>query len=191
MRLCVGAICISVGATSLYLPTPMKQTRMHLTSLLAMPFDFLPTTPVQYVTRRLFQRLLEAHPDLFDRLGEHRRCRFSFTPTDLPLIFLVEPEGPSLSLKRKGAIVSADAGVEAPLVMLLALLEGRCDGDALFFSRDLQVTGDMEAILALRNALDDCDIDLPRDLSQLGGPVASLVAKFTTEIRCRALKEMV
>ena len=169
----------------------MKQTRMHLTSLLAMPFDVLPITPVQYVARRLFQRLFEAHPDLFDRLGEHRRCRFSFTPTDLPHVFLVEPAGPRLSLKRKGGVVSADAGVEAPLVMLLALLEGRCDGDALFFSRDLQVTGDMEAILALRNALDDCDIDLPRDLSQLGGPFASLVAKFVTEIRCRALKEMV
>ncbi|WP_029620837.1 ubiquinone anaerobic biosynthesis accessory factor UbiT [Pseudorhizobium marinum] len=163
---------------------------MRLTSLLAMPLDALPIIPVQHVTQRLFQRLLEAHPDLFDRLGEYRGCRFSFTPTDLPLIFLVEPGGPSLSLKRKGAVVSADAGVEAPLVMLLALLEGRCDADALFFSRDLQVSGDMEAILALRNALDDCDIDLPRDLAQLGGPLAPLCAKFATEVRRRALKEM-
>ncbi len=35
--------------------------------------------------------------------------------------------------------------------MLLALLEGRCDADALFFSRDLKVIGeDMEAMLAMR-----------------------------------------
>ncbi|MFN7026304.1 MAG: SCP2 domain-containing protein [Pseudorhizobium sp.] len=164
---------------------------MHFTSLLAMPLDVLPIIPVRYAARRMFQHLLEAHPGLFDRLGEYRGCRFSFTPTDLPLIFLVEPAGPSLSLSRKGAVVCADSGVEAPLLMLLALLEGRCDADALFFSRDLQVTGDMEAILALRNALDDCDIDLPRDLSRLGGPLAPLFAKFATEVRRRTLKEMV
>ena len=31
------------------------------------------------------------------------------------------------------------------------------DGDALFFSRDLMIEGDTEAVVCLRNALDDMD----------------------------------
>ncbi|WP_244618833.1 SCP2 sterol-binding domain-containing protein [Rhizobium sp. 18065] len=146
--------------------------------------------PVEYMARKLFGHLFDAHPDLFDRMGAYRNCSFSFTPADLPLVFLVKPADPSLSLVRKGAPFTADAGVEAPLFMLLALLEGRCDADALFFSRDVQVSGDMEAVLALRNALDDCDIDLPKDLSRIGGLAAPLFEQLATVIRRRALKEM-
>ena len=91
---------------------------------------------------------------------------------------------------RKGDTFTADAGVEAPLVTLLALLEGRCDADALFFSRDLKVIGDMEAMLAMRNALDDCDIDLPRDLARIGGPAAPVVHRLAVEIRSRSLREI-
>jgi hypothetical protein len=68
--------------------------------------------------------------------------------------------------------VSADAMVKGPLVLLLALLEGRVDGDAEFFARELDVSGDMEAIVALRNALDDSSIDLPSDLAPIAGPLA-------------------
>lgn len=190
-RLCVGSIRKVICPTTLCFPEQMKPTSMHITPLLALPLGILPITPFEYVARRLFGHLFSAHPDLFDRMGPYRNCSFSFTPTDLSLVFFVKPAGPGLSLRRKGAAVGADAGVEAPLVMLLALLEGRCDADALFFSRDLQVTGDMEAILALRNALDDCDINLPRDLSRIGGPAAPLFEKLGAEIRRRALKEMV
>jgi predicted lipid carrier protein YhbT len=35
------------------------------------------------------------------------------------------------------------------------MIDGALDGDALFFSRDLRVSGDTEAVVALRNALDD------------------------------------
>ncbi len=35
------------------------------------------------------------------------------------------------------------------------MIDGSLDGDALFFSRALRVTGDTEAVVALRNALDD------------------------------------
>jgi predicted lipid carrier protein YhbT len=88
---------------------------------------------------------------------------------------------------RKPADVAADAVVEGPLFLLLALLEGRSDADALFFSRALAVTGDMEAMLALRNALDGCEIDLPRDLGASAGPLAPLVSRAAEAIRRRAL----
>ncbi|RKE83293.1 SCP2 sterol-binding domain-containing protein [Rhizobium sp. AG855] len=163
---------------------------MQISSLLALPLKAVPLMPVERVARRLFQLLLSAHGDMFDRLGDYKGCRFSFAPTDLPLVFLIEPDIPRLTVVRKGDAFAANAGVEAPLVMLLALLEGRCDADALFFSRDLRVTGDIEAILAMRNALDDCDIDLPRDLARIGGPASGLVRKMAEEIRRQSLKEM-
>lgn len=164
---------------------------MQITSILALPMKAVPLMPlmaIERLARRLFELLLLTHRDMFERLGTYKSSRFSFSPTDLPLVFLVEPDLPRLTVLRKGNTFTADAGVEAPLVMLLALLEGRCDADALFFSRDLKVIGDMEAMLAMRNALDDCDIDLPRDLARIGGPVAPIVHRLAEEIRRQSLK---
>nr|WP_234894122.1 SCP2 sterol-binding domain-containing protein [Agrobacterium vitis] len=150
----------------------------------------MPLASIELLARRLFRHLLSAHGDMFERLGEYKSRRFSFAPTDLPLIFLIEPDIPRLTVVRKGKPFVADAGVEAPLVVLLALLEGRCDADALFFSRDLRVIGDMEAMLAMRNALDDCEIDLPRDLARIGGPASTLFHRMAEEIRRQSLKEI-
>jgi len=51
---------------------------------------------------------------------------------------------------------------------LLDMIDGSLDGDALFFSRALQVSGDTEAVVALRNALDDFE----------GSALDSVVASF-------------
>lgn len=168
----------------------MKNIRfaMRFPSLLAVPLDFVPVTVIEHTAGFLFRHLLHKHPDLFERLGEHKARRFAFVPIDLPLVFVIEPARPALSVLRKPHAVQADASVEAPFFLLLALLEGRCDADALFFSRDLAVTGDMEAMLAMRNALDDCSIDLPSDLSRLGGPFAPVLSRVANEIRRRALE---
>jgi predicted lipid carrier protein YhbT len=54
--------------------------------------------------------------------------------------------------------------------VLLGMIDGTYDGDALFFSRDLTIEGDTEAVLALRNALENAEFDpatvigLPRPL---------------------------
>ena len=158
-----------------------------LPPILAKPVDLVPIRLVERVARILFSGVLAAHPDLFERLGDHRGMRYGFSPTDLPLHFTVVPATRMLTVSR-GAPPTADARIEGPLVLLLGLLEGRCDADALFFSRDLSVTGDMEAMLALRNALDDSAIDLPRDLGALVGPLSPLVAGTARYIRSRALE---
>ena len=67
-----------------------------------------------------------------------------------------------------------DASIRGNLLALLDLVEGRDDGDALFFSRNLTVTGDIGAVLALRNAIDNAELDLPREASQLVQPLSSL-----------------
>ncbi|SSC70898.1 unnamed protein product [Ciceribacter sp. T2.26MG-112.2] len=161
---------------------------MEFPRTLATPLNYVPIAVIERATGLLFSRMMKEHPGLFERLGEHKAKRFAFLPSDIPLAFVVEPARPSIRVLRKnGSTLTADATVEGPLFMLLALLEGRCDADALFFSRDLNVTGDMEAMLAMRNALDDCDIDLPRDLSTLAGPFAPIFGRMAEGIRRRAL----
>ena len=158
-----------------------------LPPLLVKPVDLAPLWLVERVARHLFSGVLKAHPDLFERLGDYRQTRYGFSPVDLPLHFTVVPAMEMLTVSR-GAAPLVDARIEGPLVLLLGLLEGRCDADALFFSRDLSVTGDMEAMLALRNALDDSAIDLPRELGALAGPFSSLVTGAAQHIRARALQ---
>jgi predicted lipid carrier protein YhbT len=54
----------------------------------------------------------------------------------------------------------------------LGLAHGRFDGDALFFSGEIAVEGDIEAILALRNALDDAELDLLQEGAAMLGPLS-------------------
>lgn len=161
---------------------------MLVPSVMAKPLDFAPLALIEHFARLIFYRVLKAHPDLFGRLGDYRTKRFCFSPSDLPLHFVVIPQGRMLEVSRGVGPPTADAVISGPLLLLLALLEGRCDGDALFFSRDLMVTGDIEAMLALRNALDDSVIDLAADLGGMTGPLAPLVTSTARYIRSRALR---
>lgn len=177
-RACLGSVHLFPGAFRM----------PSLPPLLAKPVDLAPLWLVERVARLIFSSVLKAHPDLFERLGDYRQTRYRFSPADLPLHFIVVPETRQLTVSR-GHPPVADAAMTGPLVLLLGLLEGRCDADALFFSRDLTVTGDMEAMLALRNALDDSAIDLPLTLGTLAGPFSALVAGVARSIRSRALAE--
>ena len=160
---------------------------MLLPKAISRPIDLMPLPLIQQGTRLVFDQMLRQHPNLFDRLGSHAEKRFRFTPTDLGLSFLVVPARKTITVSRKTPDLSADAAAGGPLLTLLALLEGRIDGDAMFFSRSLSITGDMEAMLALRNALDDSGFDLPRDLGRAAGPLAPLVTRGAEAIRRRAL----
>lgn len=155
--------------------------------VLAAPMKYLPVAVVQRATSIMLAQLVKRHPGLFERLGEHRAKRYAFLPADIPFAFVVEPSGPSITVSRDRADAKADASVSGPLFMLLSLMEGRQDADALFFSRDLSVTGDMEAMLALRNALDDSGIDLPKDLGAVAGPLAPVVSRAASAMRGRIL----
>lgn len=154
-------------------------------TLLARP---LPPGLVQAIANAALARLLAKHPKLFDRLGDHARKSFVFAPTDLPFQFVVAPSSRIVTVLRRRNTMRTDVRVSGSIVMLLALAEGRLDGDAEFFARDLSIDGDMEAILALRNAMDDCRIDLPTDLAPIAGPVRRPVEAGLRALR-RALLE--
>lgn len=136
----------------------------------------------------LLQQVLKIHPKLFDRLGDHDRTRFAFIPSDFSFAFSIRPAERTLRTFRNGSPIAADATITGPLVLMLALAEGRVDGDAVFFARRLLVSGDMEAVLALRNALDDNEIDLVKTAARFAGPMARSVTRAFEIIRTEALK---
>lgn len=130
----------------------------------------------------MFWQVQQRHPALLRRLDGHVSKRFAFLATDLSLAFIVSPAAGSIRVLRATALHrtglrAPHATVSGPLPVLLSLLEGSTDGDAEFFARALTVEGDMEAVLALRNALDDAGIDLPTDLGALAGPFAPLATR--------------
>lgn len=138
--------------------------------LVALAMRPLPLLPLQLVLGGVLRRIHRRNPAIFDRLGAHARARFGIKPTDLPFAFVVEAKPPRLSVVRE-LPKGLDARISASLANLLALLEGKVDGDALMFSRELVIEGDVEAVLALRNAIDDAQLDLAAELSSLFGPL--------------------
>jgi predicted lipid carrier protein YhbT len=121
----------------------------------------LPLLPLEIVVRRLVTNALAARPSLLTRLGEHAAGRFAIDPVDCPFAFLITPgvADDPVRVVRNLDDVACDARIAAPLVVLLGLLDGSYDGDALFFSRDLVIEGDTEAVLALRNAIENAGLD--------------------------------
>ncbi|MCP4330523.1 MAG: lipid carrier protein [Alphaproteobacteria bacterium] len=114
------------------------------------------------------------HPGLFDRLAALPDSTFLIDPVDLPIGFLLRPSPPPslVALAKDIQTEAPTATIRGPLLTLIQLLEGKLDGDALFFSRDLVVEGDTEAVVTLRNAIDGAGIDLKDDLLSVLGPLA-------------------
>ncbi len=161
---------------------------MQLPALLSLALAPAPTPLVEAAARFALASVMKRHPELRDRLGDHAGKTFGFAPADLPFAFLVSAEGPSIEVVRSLRGYQADAVAKGPILSLLALLEGRVDGDALFFSREITVSGDMEAMLALRNAIDDCSLDLPTDLAAAAGPFGPLLKAVCERVRHRVLE---
>ncbi len=114
------------------------------------------------------------HPEVFERLRVLGDADFLIDPVDLPFCLVLRPGAarPYIDVVGDGADVEPlGAVIRGPLLTLIDLLEGRVDGDALFFSRDLAIEGDMEAVLILRNAVEDGDVDVVEDLLSVLGPL--------------------
>lgn len=116
-------------------------------------------------------RILEArHPRAFTALGELPDARLLIDPVDAPAALMLRV-GPTLALRVCDRTAEAEATVRGPCARLLDLLEGRIDGDALFFRRELSIEGDTALILALRNTLDGEEMDLFGDVAAAAGPL--------------------
>jgi predicted lipid carrier protein YhbT len=120
----------------------------------------LPLLPLELVVRRLLANAMAARPTFASRLGEHAGRTFAIDPVDCPFVFLFTPQEGRASLRVARGLSDAayDARIAAPLVVLLGMIDGTYDGDALFFSRDLVIEGDTGAVLALRNAMENAEL---------------------------------
>lgn len=135
-------------------------------------FTGLPLGPLLTLSLRSLAR---RRPQLFDRLGEHRSASYRIDPTDLAFSFIVVPDGKMALVRVVGRDdpATSDVTIKGPILMLLGLLDGTLDGDALFFHRVISVSGRTEAVVALRNAIEDAEL-LPSDLLGLRGTLARL-----------------
>ncbi len=141
-------------------------------SPLALGLWAVPLAPLAQALTILARRLVTHHPGLIDRLGAYANCRFAIDPTDLPVTLLLRPDRTAMRITLHRRPPLADARIAGPLAALLGLVHGAWDGDALFFSRDLVIEGDTSAALALRNAIDDAELDLGAEIAGLTGPFA-------------------
>ncbi len=134
----------------------------------------VPVFPMQPVLLHLVRGVARRHPDIFDRLGPHTHKRFLIDPVNLPFVFLLRPNPhhPTLTAYRRKETPAYDARMAGTFLTLLDLVDGKLDSDSLFFSRELTVEGDTEAVVVLRNALDDLDESVIEDILRALGPLA-------------------
>jgi predicted lipid carrier protein YhbT len=133
----------------------------------------LPIGPLLTLSLR---SLAGRRPGLFERLGEYRSACFGIDPVDLAFAFRVVPDGKRSSVRvvSKDGVAGSDVLIRGPLLTLLSLLDGTLDGDAMFFSRIISISGRTEAVLALRNTIEDAELR-PADLLGLHGVLARCV----------------
>jgi predicted lipid carrier protein YhbT len=154
------------------MPAPGRATLPALVSLLIRP---APLWPLEKLLSALTMRIAARNPAMFGRLGEHAQKTFAIAPSDLPFAFVLRPRPDRIELNvvRTVSGIGIDASIHGPLLALVALAEGSADGDALFFSREVIVEGDVGAVLALRNAIDDARLDITAELAAPLGPFAA------------------
>lgn len=152
-----------------------------------------PLAPLQPLLALALRLFLRRHPEVFDRLSSLPNPLILIDPEDMPLQFLLHcsPDAPKLKALRRGSPARAGqdsleghaaAVIRGPLPDMLELLQGENDGDSLFFSRRLAVEGDMETVVALRNALDAEEIDLIGEICSFLGPLGPAAQRLMRRI---------
>jgi len=131
----------------------------------------VPLFVLQPALRRIVNAIARRRPELFSRIGPHKSKIFIIDPVNMPFVMMLipDPEGPVLRAMRRRRIEGWDARIAGSFLSLFDMVDGRLDGDALFFTRDLMVEGDTEAVVCLRNALDDLEGSIADDIAALYG----------------------
>lgn len=147
----------------------------------------LPSALLDIAFGRAVDLMKRRHAPVFRRLRDFAGRRILIVPDEIGfgLILRLDVDRPTLVASPRDTAVARDATIRGTLPGLIGLLEGRIDGDALFFSRELVIEGDTELVLALRNAVDGADIDLVEDFCSLFGPAAG-----PAEIVCRRVADL-
>jgi len=145
----------------------------------------LPLLPIQPVLRRIVTYVAKNRPELFARLGTHKETVYIIDPTNLPFVLRLKPhpDCPELTAHRRREDVAWGARISGSFLTLLGMVDGRLDGDSLFFTRDLKVEGSTEAVVCLRNAIDDLEGSIMDDVTDACGPLSRPVSIIVSILR--------
>ncbi len=137
----------------------------------------LPLFLIQPILNHIVSNIAKKHPELFDRLGENANRIFMIDISDLPLFLILKPNrlSPTLTAHNQREIIAHDTYIAGSLSSLLRLIDAKSDSDALFFNREIIVSGDSEAMVALRNALDDMEGSLAQEVASSFGRLSNMV----------------
>ncbi|WP_199533325.1 SCP2 domain-containing protein [Rhodovulum sp. 12E13] len=144
------------------------------------PLPLLPPPPLfllRPLLARIVRKVAARNPGMFARLGPHAGEHFLIDPVDMPFMLHLRPDPDALDFRavgRRGAAPPHVARISGTFLNLFTLMDSEQDGDALFFSRDLVVTGDTEAVVCLRNALDDVEEPIAHTVAAMFGPPGRL-----------------
>lgn len=129
---------------------------------------------------RTVRRLAVKHRSIFDRLGPHVRSSFIIDPVEMPfaLHLTPDPQAPQFRTVARDSLPAHDALIRGRFRTLFDLIDAGADGDASFFSRDLEILGNTDAVVTLRNALDDVEGSIAADTADLFGPPGRMALAF-------------
>ncbi len=157
-------------------PSPAPTPPLSPVLLAGLALRPLPPALLRPIAALAVSAFRHRHPEVFARLDAPADATFLIEPVDVPFGVVLSPGGPSpgVWVIRAGDDAGRpDATIRGPLLALIDLLEGRLDGDAAFFARDLDIEGDTAAVVALRNAIDSAEIDLVEDVLSFAGPLGA------------------
>lgn len=145
----------------------------------------IPLFLLQPVLGRIVRNIARKHADIFSRIGPHTHKCFVIDPLNMPFVLVLHPDpnNPRLHAVRRHAAPVFDARIAGSFLTLLDVADGRLDGDALFFTRDLIVEGDTEAAVCLRNALDDMEGSIADDVAAMFGPPGKATLALLRQVR--------
>ncbi len=145
----------------------------------------VPLFALQPVLNRLVRDISSRRPELFERLGPHIATAFVIDVQELPFVLrlLPDPASPSLTAHRRSENIASGASISGPFMTLFAIMDGDEDSDALFFARDVEVGGNTEAAVCLRNALDDLEGSVVDDILEIGGPLYTPLKMMLAHLR--------
>ena len=134
---------------------------------------------MQPVLARVVRRIARRHPEMFARIAPYQTADFMIVAREMPFALHLrpDPDAPVFRAVPRHPLPRHDARIEGPFLLLLSLVDGEDDGDAAFFSRDLVIAGNTEAVVSLRNALDDVEGSIAQETADLfGSPGRAVLA---------------
>jgi predicted lipid carrier protein YhbT len=149
--------------------------------LSTIPF---PMPLVNLFLGRLAKKIASGSPEIFDRLEGHHHKWFRIEITNLPFVLhlMAAPSNPQLVAFRRRSAPPVAGVISGTFLTLLGMIDGRYDGDALFFTRDLHISGDTEAVVSLRNALDGSDKNVADEAAKFFGTPGQKFLNFARKV---------